>query len=98
MIDWENARQGYGYPAEWLMRFHSHGVRVSDVPVYAIYLKEEKQTQIKVGKFLFYMMGVMVKGGISRIYREYISGNNGHNGHNGHKISDKKDGEKPSYN
>ncbi len=71
-IDWKIARKGYGYPAEWLMRFHSEGVRVSDVPVRAIYLSNERQTQIQVRKFLFYMMGIIVKGGIERINREYV--------------------------
>jgi len=73
-MNWKLARKGYGYPAEWLMRFHSEGVRVSDVPVRAIYLSNERQTQIRVGKFLFYMMGILVKGGIERINREYLLG------------------------
>jgi hypothetical protein len=73
-IDWNKARKGYGYPAEWLMRFHSKGVRVADVPVRAIYLENERQTQIRVSKFLFYMTGVIVKGGMNRIFREYMAG------------------------
>ena len=56
------------------MRFHSEGVRVTDVPVRAIYLSNERQTQIRVRKFLFYMMGIIVKGGIERINREYLLG------------------------
>ncbi|MFX1265869.1 MAG: hypothetical protein ACFFH0_10855, partial [Promethearchaeota archaeon] len=74
LVDWEKARKGYGYPAEWLMRFHSKGVRVQDVPVRAIYLKNERQTQIRVRRFLFYMMGILVKGGLERINREYLAG------------------------
>ncbi len=73
-VDWKLARKGYGYPAEWLMRFHSAGVRVEDVPVRAIYLSNERQTQIRVRKFLFYMMGIIVKGGIERVNREYLLG------------------------
>ena len=61
-MDWKSARKGYGYPAEWLMRFHSEGVRVADVPVRAIYLRNERQTQIQLKKFLFYMMGIIVRG------------------------------------
>ncbi|MFX1417069.1 MAG: glycosyltransferase family 2 protein [Promethearchaeota archaeon] len=74
LVNWENARKGYGYPADWLMRFHSNGVRVQDVPVRAIYLKNERQTQIRVRRFLFYMMGIIVKGGLERINREYLAG------------------------
>jgi glycosyltransferase involved in cell wall biosynthesis len=73
-IDWNKARKGYGYPAEWLMRFHSKGIRVVDVPVRAIYLENERQTQIRVRKFVFYMTGTMFKGGMARIYREYMAG------------------------
>ena len=83
LINWTKARQGYGYPAEWLMRFHSAGVRVSDVPVRAIYLDNERQTQIQVRKFIFYMLGVFVKGGLGRVYREYLSGSNGRKKVNG---------------
>jgi glycosyltransferase involved in cell wall biosynthesis len=77
VVDWNKVRQGYGYPAEWLMRFHTHGVRVVDVPVRAIYMDNERQTQIKVRKFLFYMLGVLVRGWISRLRREYFTRGNG---------------------
>ena len=73
LIDWEKARQGYGYPAEWLMRFHSAGVRVKDVPVRAIYLENERQTQIRVRKFVFYMLAVIIRGGLNRMFREYLN-------------------------
>lgn len=73
-VDWNRARKGYGYPAEWLMRFHSRGIRVVDVPVRAIYLKNERQSQIHLRKFLFYMSGVIVRGGMNRIFREYMAG------------------------
>ena len=77
LIDWEKARQGYGYPAEWLMRFHSAGVRVKDVPVRAIYLENEQQTQIRVRRFVFYMLAVIIKGGLNRLFREYMNGRGG---------------------
>ena len=72
LIDWDRARKGYGYPAEWLMRFHSKGFRVQDVPVRAVYLENERQTQIRVRKFLFYMLGIIIKGGLARVQREYL--------------------------
>lgn len=75
LIDWDNTRHGYGYPAEWLMKFHPKGIRVRDVPVCAIYLKDERQSQIQVKKFVFYMLGILVKGWLTRIYREYLNGN-----------------------
>lgn len=74
LINWRKARKGYGYPAEWLTRFHSAGVRVMDVPIRAIYLEGEQQTKIRVRKFMFYMLGTLVKAGLARIYREYFDG------------------------
>jgi len=74
LVEWNKARKGYGYPAEWLMRFHSLGIRVNDVPVRAIYLRNEKQTQIRVRRFIFYMLGIIVKGGLERLNREYVFG------------------------
>jgi len=73
-INWKRARKGYGYPAEWLMRFHSVGARVRDVPVRAIYLENERQTQIRVRTFIFYMLAVIIRGGLNRLIREYLSG------------------------
>ena len=74
LVNWAKAHKGYGYPAEWLTRFHSLGVRVRDVPVRAIYLRNERQSQICVKRFVFYMMGIIVKGGLERLNREYMLG------------------------
>jgi len=74
LVNWAKARKGYGYPAEWLIRFHSLGVRVHDVPVRAIYLQNERQTQIRVRRFIIYMMGIIVKGGLERLNQEYVFG------------------------
>jgi glycosyltransferase involved in cell wall biosynthesis len=73
-VDWNKARKGYGYPAEWLIRFHSLGIRVHDVPVRAIYLRNERQTQIRLRRFVIYMMGIIIKGGLERLNREYVFG------------------------
>ncbi len=51
-INWSKARKGYGYPDDWLTRFHIARVRVKDIPVRPIYLKNEKQTKIKVRTFM----------------------------------------------
>ena len=69
---WKRARKGYGYPGDWLARFHVKDIRVVDVPTRAIYLKDEKQTQIKVKKFLIYTSWTMLKAYLHRIYHEYL--------------------------
>ena len=72
LINWKRARKGYGYPGDWLARFHVKNIRVVDVPTRAIYLKDEKQTQIKVKKFLIYTSWTMLKAYLHRIYHEYF--------------------------
>jgi len=72
LINWNKARQGYGYPGDWLCRFHTVGIRVKDAPTRTIYLKNERQTQIKVKKFLFYTSWVMLKAYIFRLKKEYF--------------------------
>lgn len=74
LVNWKHVRHGYGYPAEWLMHFHTHGVRVEDTPVRAIYLDDKRQSQIKVRKFIFYMMGILIRGGANRLIRECFNG------------------------
>ncbi len=61
LIDWSKARKRYGYPGDWLARFHAKDIRVVDVPTRAIYLPDERQTQIKVKKFLVYTSWTMLK-------------------------------------
>jgi len=72
LIDWERARKRYGYPGDWLARFHVKDIRVIDVPTRAIYLPDERQTQIKVKKFLVYTSWTMLKAYLHRIYNEYL--------------------------
>lgn len=74
LIDWNKARKGYGYPAEWLMRVHSAGVRVSDVPVRVIYLDNERRTPTRARKCIFYMVVVIIRGGLNRLFREHLNG------------------------
>jgi len=72
LINWSKARKRYGYPGDWLARFHVKDIRVVDVPTRAIYLPEERQTQIKVKKFLVYTSWTMLKAYLHRIYHEYL--------------------------
>ncbi len=72
-INWSKARKGYGYPGDWLARFHVEKIRVQDVPVRAIYLKNERQSQIKISKYLFYTSVLLLKAFSFRFYHEYLN-------------------------
>lgn len=71
-INWKRARKGYGYPGDWLARFHVKDIRVVDVPTRAIYLPGERQSQIKIKKFFVYTSWTMIKAYLHRIYHEYL--------------------------
>jgi len=50
-VDWSTATKGYGYNGDWMALFNVCNVRIKDVPRKAIYLKGERQSQIKVGRY-----------------------------------------------
>jgi len=60
-VDWRKAWKGYGYPGDWLVLFNIYNLRVKDVPRRAIYLKGERQSQIKVGKFIIKIFPRMIR-------------------------------------
>jgi glycosyltransferase involved in cell wall biosynthesis len=76
LIDWTIARQGYGYPGDWICRLNYSNIEIKDVPTKAIYLADERQTQIKVRRFLFYTSYIMLKVYLWRIYNQYLNRNN----------------------
>ena len=75
-INWSKARKGYGYPGDWLTRFHVKKIRVKDVPVKAIYLKNERQSQITVKTFFFYTSFLLLKAFSFRLYHEFLNPKN----------------------
>lgn len=51
-VDWDKARVGYGYPSDFLILLNIYNIKVKDVPRRAIYLKGERQSQIKLLKYM----------------------------------------------
>lgn len=72
VIDWKNAWKCYGYPADFLIRLNAYGLRVKDVPRRAIYLKGERQSQIKVLKYMLKVTPMLVKGFFWRLGTKYV--------------------------
>ena len=71
-IDWDKAWKGYGYVSEWLIRFNVFGLKVKDVPRRPIYLKGERQSQIKIGRYIRKVAPMLVKGFFWRLKEKYI--------------------------
>ena len=51
-VDWSKAWKGYGYVSDFLVLFNVYNLRVKDVPRRAIYLKGERQSQIRIGRYI----------------------------------------------
>ncbi len=70
-VDWRRAWPGYGYPMQFLILFNYYGLRVLDVPRRAIYLKGERQSQIRGVRYALRVAPMLVRGFFWRIFRKY---------------------------
>jgi glycosyltransferase involved in cell wall biosynthesis len=71
-LDWNRAWKGYGYVSEWLIRLNVHGFRVKDVPRRPVYLPDERQSQIKIGRYILRVVPMLIRRFFWRIKERYI--------------------------
>ena len=71
-IKWEKAYRGYGYPGDFLILFNAYSIRVKDVPRRAIYLKGERQSQIKILKYILKVAPRYQRKFFWRLWTKYI--------------------------
>ena len=71
-IDWGKAWKKYGYPMDFLIRLNAYGFRVMDVPRTAIYLPNERQTQIKGLKYTLKVSPMLLRTFLWRLKFKYI--------------------------
>lgn len=71
-IDWNKAWGGYGYPSDWLVLFNTYNLRIKDVPRRAIYLPGVRQSQIKIGKYVFRMLPLFFRRFFWRLKTKYL--------------------------
>lgn len=71
-VDWKIAWKRYGYPMDFLIRLNAYGVRVKDIPRTPIYLKGERQSQIKGPKYALRVSPMLIRGFFWRMYFKYI--------------------------
>ncbi len=71
-IDWSKAWKGYGYVGDWLVVFNVHNLRIKDVPRRAIYLKGERQSQIKIGRYILRVLPRMMRMFFWRLKMKYF--------------------------
>ena len=71
-VDWKKAWKGYGYVGDWFALFNVHNLRIKDVPRRAIYLKGERQSQIKIFKYVRKVFPRMIRSFFWRLKTKYL--------------------------
>ncbi len=72
MVDWSIAWKKYGYPMDFLIRLNAYGLRVKDIPRTAIYLKGERQSQIKSLSYAIKVSPMLIRGFFWRMFYKYL--------------------------
>lgn len=72
LIDWKKAWKGYGYPMDFLIRLNAHGLKAKDIPRRPIYLKGERQSQIKGLRYALRVSPMLIRGFFWRLLNKYI--------------------------
>ena len=72
LVDWNKAWKRYGYPMDFLIRLNAYGLRVKDVPRTPIYLKGERQSQIKGLRYALRVSPMLIRGFFWRMGFKYI--------------------------
>jgi len=72
IVDWERAWKKYGYPMDFLIRLNAYGLKVKDVARTPIYIKGERQSQIKGLRYFLRVSPMLVRGFFWRMMFKYI--------------------------
>ncbi len=75
-IDWSQAWKKYGYPMDFLIRLNAYGFKIRDIARSPIYLKNERQSQIKGLNYALKVSPMIIRGffwrmGFKYIYRDF---------------------------
>ncbi|MFH0798398.1 MAG: glycosyltransferase family 2 protein [Candidatus Woesearchaeota archaeon] len=71
-INWSDVYKGYGYPGDFLIVFNAYNLKVKDIPRRAIYIKGERQSQIKVFKYMRKVFPLYLKKFLWRLWNKYV--------------------------
>jgi glycosyltransferase involved in cell wall biosynthesis len=72
MLDFNKTWKGYGYNMDYLARLNAVHLKVKDISRTAIYLKGERQSQIRVKKYIRMALPLMAKTYVWRIKQKYL--------------------------
>lgn len=71
-IDWSKAWKWYGYNGDWMTRFNVANIRIKDVSRRPIYLKGERQSQIKILRYISRVAPHLSRMFIFRLSKKYL--------------------------
>ncbi len=71
-IDWSKAWPKYGYPMDFLVRLNAYGFRIKDVARTPIYLKGERQSQIKGFRYALKVSPMLIRDFYWRMFFKYL--------------------------
>lgn len=71
-VNWKYPFKGYGYPGDFIIVFNAFNLRIKDVPRRAIYLKGERQSQIKIFKYIRKVFPLYIKKFFWRLKYKYL--------------------------
>ncbi len=71
-VDWDHVWVGYGYPMDFLVHLNVLGFRVKDVPRRAIYLKDERQSQIRAIPYASTVIPLLIGRFFWRVRTRYV--------------------------
>lgn len=71
-VNWQKAWKGYGYPMDFLIRLNAYGFKVMDIPRTAVYLKGERQSQIKGFNYAVKVAPMLIRGFFWRLKFRYL--------------------------
>lgn len=71
-VDWSKAWKGYGYVGDWIVLLSVYNARILDVPRRAIYLKGERQSQIKIFKYVITVFPRMIRNFFWRLFTKHV--------------------------
>ena len=71
-IDWTRAWKKYGYPMDFMIRLNAYGFRVKDVARRPIYIRGERQSQIKGLGYALRVSPMLIRGFFWRMFFKYV--------------------------
>ncbi|MEK6932304.1 MAG: glycosyltransferase family 2 protein [Nanoarchaeota archaeon] len=71
-VDWGKAKVGYGYVSDFLILLNVYNSRIKDVPRKAIYLPGERQSQIKIFRYILKVGPRIIKKFFWRLNHKYF--------------------------